>query len=295
MFFPRVCLTLAKAFIYTFPVTLLALLPDGAIAVSLSGDSDSPNTSRTAIALFTGFGEDPANPQTGLNILNTLLQNQFGGNSARPFDSRVFTYAQSSDALNYLQSFDNFTSIGIIGYSLGGNAASVFAKNFPAPQPINLLVQIDSVGISDDKVPDNVSKGFNYFQRNPSYPGGSITQKVIERAVTQAVQKNVKGADNVNVEELFNDQSIVHIGIDNDVRLHQLIANNVNDFLINPLTPVPEATFAFRQSSFSNQASVSAAESVPEASTTLGVVMFGAFGVGSLLKRQQQQKDKVDN
>lgn len=200
-----------------------------AMSLSLGGD-------RAVVVLFAGRGENPDKP-IGLTKLNRLLQRRFGDEPERPFSSRVFRHTQEAQALSYLEQFGDIGSLGIIGYSWGGDSAIDLAKDL---EQVNLLVQIDSVGKSfagsgDGVLPASVNQGFNYFQRRPTSPGGSLTDRIAERAVTRLVEKQVEGSTNINVETLFDDPDITHLTIDDDLRLHQRIAMNVRQFLLRPL------------------------------------------------------------
>lgn len=211
------------------PLILVAVLSKTAVAATLN---------RSVVVFFTGFGEDPTRAETGLNQLNAKLQEKFGSAPERPFNTALFTYAQPLEAFSYIQSFNDIGSLGFIGYSLGGNSAVGLASSLLQSTPIDLLVQVDSVGFLDDAKPANVSRGVNYYQSNPSSPGSSFLGRLQEAAITNLVQKNVESAKNINVETLFNDQTITHLNIDNNVRLHELIAINVEESLFRPLNPV---------------------------------------------------------
>lgn len=300
------------------PLTLVAVLPVAVKAASLSSSGNS-----TTIVLFTGFGENPSNSETGMNQLNTRLQEQFGGNHNSPFNSSVFSYSQEQEALSYINRFSDARSLGIVGYSFGGDSAFDLARQLPA---VNLLVSIDSVGLSlgssDEVLPGNVTKGINYYQSNPSLQDGSLIERLSEAAVTQLVEKDVEGAENINVETLFNDQTITHTSIDNDKRLHTLIAGNIDEFVIQSsqsVSRVSEPTLAFEEEetqapvairggnlaaapAFAGgdiQASITIedgnlaeAEAVPEPSSALGTLVFGLLGIGYVHKRRTKKTKK---
>lgn len=58
--------------------------------------------------------------------------------------------------------------IVILGQSLGGNATVELARALHAKRiPVALTVQVDSVGLLDGVIPNNVHAAVNYFQHDP--------------------------------------------------------------------------------------------------------------------------------
>mgnify|MGYP005839797367 CR=1 FL=1 len=299
----QVCTRSRKALVLcTLPLSIAAWVPLEATAATLSS-----TTSPAVLVLFTGFTQDPSSLEVGLNQLNTSLQNQFGNNPNQPFNSSIFEHSQSEEALNYINGFDTIGALGIIGYSLGGNTANQFAKDLPQTQLVNLLVQIDSVGSSDGELSGNVKQAFNYYQSNPSCSDCSFIERIQEFSVTQLVEQEVEGANNINLEAFFNDSKITHTTISNDVRLHQLIANNVSEFLLGSLPPVSETTLNFEPtvtpaavnwsyntfplaSNFYSTRTVDGgaeSKSVPEPSIALSLLALGALSTAVLFRDKQ--------
>lgn len=233
----------------TLPFTLVAGLPTVTNAATLGG-------SRTVVVLFTGANQGGANDtNTGMFKLNERLKNEFG-NAPNGFSSMIFqggdvevswkfgfiptvdiTDGDINGALNYIKGFNDIGFLGLIGYSLGGDTAIEVAKEL-APTGVDLLVTIDPFGLpSPDTKPSNVTAGFNYLQNceNLDIIGGFVCNSPgqIKRGETLA-GKQVNGSKNINVEEIFQDRSITHggsKGIDKDSRVHNLIVENIRQFL----------------------------------------------------------------
>jgi len=99
----------------------------------------------------------------------------------------------------------------IIGHSLGGWAVIKLARRLEkASIPIELTVQLDSVGIGDEMVPSNVKFAINYYQRN---------------------QWPIRGEKRIRAENVSSTNIINNILIQN-VR-HEALARNIqiSDFI----------------------------------------------------------------
>jgi len=99
----------------------------------------------------------------------------------------------------------------IFGHSLGGWAVIKLARRLEkASIPIELTVQLDSVGIGDEVVPSNVKFAINYYQRN---------------------QWPVRGEKRIRAENVSSTNIINNILIQN-VR-HEALARNIqiSDFI----------------------------------------------------------------
>ena len=177
--------------------------------------------------LFTGFLSPVAG--SGMEALNFDLSDRFA--SDRPslvYSGQAFQYTEREDALDYINSIQTIDYLIVIGHSFGGSSAIQLVENFLAPINIDvdLTFQIDSVdnpygSPSDDALPDNVNAGSNYYQ---------ISSGIFEPQGETFVQ----GATNINTEVYFNDTTITHNSIDDDVRLHNQIFNDMK------LVVVPE-------------------------------------------------------
>jgi len=95
----------------------------------------------------------------------------------------------------------------------------------PAGISVDASFQFDSVdifdgGLGDDVLPSNVDYGYNFYQIPTSIfePGG---------------EQFVAGALNINAEDFYNDPTITHTSIDNDVRLFDLFYSRMRAIVIN--------------------------------------------------------------
>ena len=153
--------------------------------------------------LFTGLGTNPAT--AGLSDLSVTLSAAFHNlNRNPPFSTDVFAYRDLERAFRFINAFTDLGCVVLIGHSFGGDAAIKFAKGPLANHniDIDLLIQLDSVGIGDEELPNQVSVGTNYFQISPS-------PFQVQGA------KSVSGSTNVHVE--------AHYNVDNTVITHTTI------------------------------------------------------------------------
>jgi hypothetical protein len=178
----------------------------------------------TQVVLFTGFLAGPG-PDTGMDLLNERL----AAAGIPDYLGQVFEWDEHDEAFDWVNQFvgDRGTLV-LVGHSFGGNSALQLADNYlnPLNVTVDLTVQIDPVWNfgdgANDVLPSNVDVGFNYYQIATGFlePQG---------------EDFVVGATNINAEVLFNDTSITHTSIDDDLRLHTLIGQHVLDNL-NPVT-----------------------------------------------------------
>ena len=76
------------------------------------------------------------------------------------------------------EEINNAPKLIIYGHSLGGWAVNKLERKLKKVRiPVELSVQIDSVGIGDASVPDNVKTAINYYQRTQFIPRG---EKIIK-------------------------------------------------------------------------------------------------------------------
>lgn len=169
------------------------------------------------VALISGFSAGSAEA-SGMDTLNTRLQDHFSGNTG--FSSLVFPHDQADSAAIFLNAIQPPSNLVVVGHSLGG-AAAVTATALSAPRVIDLLIQIDSVGVLDEVRPANAERGINYYQ---------ISEGLFEPQGATFVF----GSENINVEVLFGDPSITHTSIDDHEGLHALIIQAIEDS-IDPL------------------------------------------------------------
>jgi hypothetical protein len=155
-----------------------------------------------------------------MDELDLRLEEIFGTN----IHSEVFGHTQGAAALRFVDKYsDDRCCLVVIGHSFGGDAVIEFTKDYLDPRFVNLTVQIDTVGFNDDVIPHNVGAAYNYFQISAIPPTG---------------ETNVHGAININVEDLFPGTNFTHTSIDDDPRLHDLIAKNVAEACPEPSTTI---------------------------------------------------------
>lgn len=175
--------------------------------------------------LFTGF--NPSNP-SGMDFFKDTLDNNFQSNfPTLNHSSAVFRYGERSEAFDFITSHNAIDHLFIAGHSWGGNAMIRLATEWllPAGISVDASFQFDSVdifdgGLGDDVLPSNVDYGYNFYQIPTSIfePGG---------------EQFVAGALNINAEDFYNDPTITHTSIDNDVRLFDLFYSRMRAIVIN--------------------------------------------------------------
>lgn len=85
---------------------------------------------------------------------------------------------------------DERESVGIVlyGQSFGGAACVKLARELQKWQvPVQLTVQIDSVGRNDEVIPANVKRAMNFFQRDPGPIWGESRIRAADPAKTQVL------------------------------------------------------------------------------------------------------------
>ncbi len=205
-----------------------SLLPASAVTIGLLFAATPPvYAARLVAVLFTGFSASSgsSDDSIGMETLNTTLQNTFGGNPNMPFSSEVFSWTEAQAAFNFINGFNDICHLVLIGHSFGGDTAiDDLATDLLLPnnQTVDLIIQIESVGIGDNQLPGNVKKGINYFQ--PGLDGDILFRET-----------NVVGAMNINAEQLLG-KELTHTNIDNDPDLYQQIITDMRKS-----TSVPES------------------------------------------------------
>ncbi|MEO1403188.1 MAG: PEP-CTERM sorting domain-containing protein [Cyanobacteria bacterium J06635_1] len=300
-------------------ISVAVLIPSTVQAASFVGE-------RAVIGLFRGAGSlvgslSGGSGPSGIDTLASRINTTFPNHNltVQVFDSyqgNVFNFQEvgSPQGTAFLNQFNDVGAVGLIGYSGGGLSAIRTAKN-QSPKPIDLLVQLDSYEPltgrrrEDEVLPVNVQTGINYYQRRNRYnffrPGWDPTD--LQGA------KTVSGSQNINVEELFRDsasadlsvRSITHRSIDDDVRLHTRILQDIATYVLPNLTTTslspglveadavplaisPTATDSATTALTGTIASLSADadfETVPEPSLLFAL---GAIGGGLWLSKRQQ-------
>ena len=140
-----------------------------------------------------------------MDDLDATLASVFGGNPTQPFSSQVFAYTDQQEAFDFIDGFTDLGCLVLIGHSFGADSAIELVTDFlsPAGIPVDLLIQLDSVGIDDDVLPPGVFEGFNYYQISTGFfePEG---------------EPFVAGSTNYQVEDLYGvtNADITHTTID---------------------------------------------------------------------------------
>jgi WD40 repeat protein len=181
---------------------------------------------RVVIIVFTGFASQTLNEITGMQKLVDAFRKEA---KLDQLDLKIpiFAWDEKKDAISYLNSLglNNNDKLIVIGHSYGGDTAILFAKELKKRnRRVDLLIQVDSVGSSDDVLPRNVAKGINYYQAddNPISLGRF------------KVQQEVINSTNLDVNRVFKNELISsnsyplnHGSIDDSNVVHQAIIEQV--------------------------------------------------------------------
>jgi hypothetical protein len=192
---------------------------------------------RVVIIVFTGFASQTLNEITGMQKLVDALR-QEAKLDRLDLKIPIFAWDEKKDAINYLSSLrlNNNDKLIVIGHSYGGDTAILLAKELKKRnRRVDLLVQVDSVGSSDDVLPSNVAKGINYYQANDD-PISSGRFKV---------QQKVINSTNLDVNRVFRNELISnnsyplnHGSIDDSNVVHQaIIQQTLNAIAVKNPTP----------------------------------------------------------
>ena len=172
-----------------------ALLPVAAVT------GPGAASDRTVAVLFRGHpGPSSTQGVTGMDDLAGSLSSAFRG-AGRSFSSRVFAHDRRVDALNFITGFgDDIGCLVVIGHSAGGAEAIELASDRRI-SAVDVLVQLDSVGVGDEVLPRGVRRGLNYYQ--------------ISTGLFQDIQgaTSVGGSTDVYVEGLYQQQRVTDADI----------------------------------------------------------------------------------
>ena len=177
-----------------FLITALAL---GSLIVPVSTATD-----RIVTVVFRGWYTDPSGT-AGMDHLAASLSAARTDN--QPFSIGVFAHSEREQAFDFVRSFTDRSCLIVIGHSWGGDAAMELARQHlvPAGIDIDLLIQLDSVGLEDDRLPEGV-QGVNYFQHDTRLQWRLL------------IQNSVDGASDIPVEHAYGvpDNIVTHTTID---------------------------------------------------------------------------------
>lgn len=167
---------------------------------------------------------------TGMDQLAESLNQAFGNS----FNAEVFEQNEDEEALDVISGSANSSCLVLIGHSWGGDTAIETAERV-RDRSVELLVQFDSVGLGDEKLPENVTKGINYFQKRTG-------------RLEFEGENYVDGSDNYKVEAMYavDDEVVTHTNIDNALfgrrqQEYNSIFNAQNDLHTVVGGPVAEA------------------------------------------------------
>jgi hypothetical protein len=177
---------------------------------------------RVVIIVFTGFASQTLNEITGMQKLVDAFRQEAKLDQLN-LKISIFAWDEKKDAINYLSSLglNNNDKLIVIGHSYGGDTAILLANELKKRnRRVDLLVQVDSVGSSDDVLPSNVAKGINYYQAddNPISSGRFKVQQEVIKSTNLDVNRVFKN-------ELISSNSypLNHGSIDDSNVVHQAI------------------------------------------------------------------------
>lgn len=188
--------------------------PSGSSSGASSGGSSGVSSGSGGASSDSG-GEYRVNPRGGLGVLQSHLQEEMSKYPTVALNSQIYRWDGENTALVDIENAirdKKADNIIIIGHSYGADSANSLAKTLSNRNvTINMLVQIDTVGLFDDDIPSRVDTLINYYQINDK---------------TGFVEQNISGAENINANERF-DKTLIHTTIDDSEALHQDIINRI--------------------------------------------------------------------
>lgn len=146
---------------------------------SINGQDVTKKTSptcKTIVIGFVGGVRQPEDVTQGVvqigNRLKTLNQSGLQVSVYRHWDwkkayQEIYqSFDQNGDERLTTEELRNAPKIVIYGHSLGGWAVTKLSRKLEKKEiPVELSVQIDSVGVGDEVVPSNVKTAANYYQK----------------------------------------------------------------------------------------------------------------------------------
>ena len=155
---------------------LVAVDPSGEVVVFITG--------------WSGRGDDMENLQQQFN-------QKFHSQGLEAPQSKIFAHGQQKAARGFINeaiSNNPDEPLVIIGHSFGGDSSIELAKTLQSDGvDIDLLVQIDSIGINDEALPSNVGLGINFYQEGGSGLDGA-------KNVSGSVNIRAPGASHTNID-----------------------------------------------------------------------------------------------
>jgi pimeloyl-ACP methyl ester carboxylesterase len=213
-----------------FPILSLCVLAQpsqNALSEQLQAQAqDQAQSSRVIVVLFTGLFSQTLSEETGMRKLVRALHQETEFNKL-DFKTQIFSWDSRNNAIKYLDELglNKSDKLIVIGHSYGGDTAILLANELKQrTRRVDLLIQIDSVGSSDDVLPGNVTRGINYYQSDDN----PISLGRFE------VQQKVIGSTNIDVNREFksaltsgNDYPVTHGSIDDSIVIHKAVIQQI--------------------------------------------------------------------
>lgn len=159
-----------------------------------------------AAVYFSGFSGTSSGAFPGVHQM--ITDSTIGGRIPGP--QAQYTYSDVNNAVRFIEHAlqqDPSQPVVLIGHSFGGDAAIETAKKLAVKEIyVDLMVQIESVGVGDEDKPDNVVQGVNIW---------SISRQGLNGA------KQVRGSDNIGVD------GTTHTGIDEAAQTREIVARYI--------------------------------------------------------------------
>ncbi len=146
-----------------------------------------PTACRTIVIGYVGGLDAPMNPFSGIVMIrNRLRRLNYPGLCARTFSAYTWWHGYDwirsqvdadGDGQLSVEELARAPKIVVYGHSFGGWATLSLSRRLEAAKiPVELTVQIDSVGFADTSVPPNVVAAMNYYRRGviPPYSASRI-------------------------------------------------------------------------------------------------------------------------
>ena len=202
----------------------------GASGSEALGQTGPPAGGTVVVILMTGFNPG-ANP--GLQILQGKIQAAFASGGNPQLNSQVFAYTDLAGATNLIASVPSIGKIVLIGHSWGAAATFDLAANHIGPLGLtaDLAIAIDWVSPASPfspttpPVPTEIATALNFHQVSTAFLEPVPSSQII-------------GAKrNLNMEVLYNDTSLTHTSIDNDLRVHERIIDRILELVNGTVYP----------------------------------------------------------
>ena len=172
---------------------------------------DATGTCRVIVVGYTGGLETPNTSYSGVRrILHRVEKLNYPGLCARTFSAYRWWMADdwvraqfgaTGDAPLTPQQIANGPKVILYGHSFGGWATMWLARTLAHDGvPVELTVQVDSVGLTDKTVPPNVKEAANYYEKDTFILRGRYRIRVHDDKKTKLLGNfQVPGAVHTNI------------------------------------------------------------------------------------------------